>query len=29
MRLIACSSRSSPKPTIFWCPFGNAPLVNA
>ena len=24
MRLIACASRSSPKPTIFWCPFGSA-----
>jgi hypothetical protein len=27
--LIACSSRSSPRPTIFWCPFGNALLVDA
>jgi hypothetical protein len=24
MRLIACASRSSPKPTIFWCPVGSA-----
>ena len=29
MRLIACSNRSSPKPTTFWCPFGNAPLADA
>jgi retron-type reverse transcriptase len=27
MRLIACASRSSPKPTIFWCPAGSAPSV--
>jgi hypothetical protein len=25
MRLIACSSQSLPRPTIFWCPVGNAP----
>src|SRR2546421_112712 len=25
MRLIACASRNSPKPTIFWCPVGSAP----
>ena len=24
MRLIACASRSSPKPRIFWCPVGSA-----
>ncbi len=29
MRLIACASRNSPKPTIFWCPVGSAPLVGA
>jgi hypothetical protein len=27
MRLIACASRSSPKPTIFWCPVGSARSV--
>src|SRR5262249_15520586 len=26
MRLIACASRSSPRPTIFWCPVGSALL---
>jgi Reverse transcriptase (RNA-dependent DNA polymerase)/N-terminal domain of reverse transcriptase len=25
IRLIACSSRSSRRPTIFWCPLGSAP----
>ncbi len=25
IRLIACSSQSSRKPTIFWCPLGSAP----
>jgi hypothetical protein len=25
--LIACSSRSSPRPTVFWCPVGSALLV--
>lgn len=25
MFLIACSSRSSSRPTIFWCPLGSAP----
>ena len=29
MRLIACASRNSPKPTIFWRPVGSAPLVGA
>src|SRR5467141_1475537 len=29
MRLIACASRNSPKPTIFWCPVGSAPSVGA
>src|SRR5438552_7097352 len=29
MRLIACASRNSPKPTIFWCPVGSAPPVGA
>jgi hypothetical protein len=23
MRLIACTIRSSPRPTVFWCPFGS------
>jgi hypothetical protein len=27
MRLIACASRSSPRPTIFWCPVGSARSV--
>ena len=27
MRLIACASRSSPRPTIFWCPVGSGPSV--
>src|SRR5260370_34712491 len=29
IRLIACSSPSSRKPTIFWCPVGSAPSVGA
>src|SRR6267378_6112928 len=29
MRLIACASRNSPKPTIFWCPVGSAPSAGA
>src|SRR6267154_2968926 len=29
MRLIACASRNSPKPTIFWWPVGSAPSVGA
>jgi hypothetical protein len=27
MRLIACTIRSSPRPTVFWCPFGSVPLA--
>ena len=23
MCLIACTMQSSPRPTVFWCPFGN------
>jgi hypothetical protein len=23
--LIACTTRSSPRPTVFWCRFGSAP----
>ena len=29
IRLIACSSQSSRKPTIFWCPLGSAPSACA
>ena len=29
IRLIACSSPSSHRPTIFWCPVGSAPSVGA
>ena len=29
IRLIACSSQSSRKPTIFWCPFGSALSLGA
>src|SRR5262245_20262083 len=29
IHLIACSSRSSRRPTIFWCPRGNARSVDA
>ena len=29
IRLIACSSRSSRRPTIFWCPVANAPSACA
>ena len=29
IRLIACSSPSSRKPTIFWCPVGSAPSAGA
>jgi hypothetical protein len=25
MRLIACTIRSSSRPTVFWCPFGSVP----
>jgi hypothetical protein len=25
MCLIACTIQSSPRPTVFWCPFGNVP----
>jgi len=25
IRLIACTTRKSPKPTAFWCPFGSVP----
>jgi hypothetical protein len=25
IRLIACTTRKSPKPTVFWCPFGSVP----
>jgi hypothetical protein len=27
MRLIACTIRSSYRPTVFWCPFGSVPLA--
>jgi len=27
MCLIACTIQSSPRPTVFWCPFGNVPLA--
>src|SRR5271157_3425345 len=27
--LIACTTRSSPRPTVFLCPFGSAPSVAA
>jgi hypothetical protein len=23
MRLIGCATRSWPRPTVFWCPFGS------
>ena len=26
---IACTTRSSPRPTVFWCPFGSAPSAAA
>jgi hypothetical protein len=29
IRWIACSSPSSRKPTIFWCPVGSAPSAGA
>jgi hypothetical protein len=29
MLLIACSSRSSPRPTIFWCPVASGPSAGA
>src|SRR5258707_5507300 len=27
MCLIACTIQSSPRPTVFWCPFGSVPLA--
>jgi hypothetical protein len=27
MHLIACTMRSSVRPTVFWCPFGSVPLA--
>ena len=27
MHLIACTIRSLPRPTVFWCPFGSVPSV--
>jgi hypothetical protein len=27
MCLIACTMQSSPRPTVFWCPFGSVPLA--